>query len=292
MGLFSILKHTYKILRFKLFKSESERKKMEFRGIGQNVNIPLYKYYGNVEYAKDVIKNSRIHLEKPKDYNDIYEACHAIYAHDLKRLYSYKFLEIPIIRNHFKDIADEKIKEVQEKKLSVGETIDYLCDINKFIDKEELVKKTIDFYTKETNLIQAQNNKISCFSEINDSLLMWGYYANSYSGVCIRFNAREDDLLNKYCRKVQYTNHFVSDNTFGQYFRKSIQWSHEQEWRIVVDTEEEYLPVKSVDAIYLGVRVKPDIAQIFVDLAMKYNLEVYKMKLSHTKYEIIFDKIL
>ena len=40
----------------------------------EKLSVPLYKYYGNLEYAKDVIKNNRIHFESPKDYNDIFDS--------------------------------------------------------------------------------------------------------------------------------------------------------------------------------------------------------------------------
>lgn len=47
---------------------------MIFRSIRQTVNIPLFKYYGNADYARDAIENSRIHLEEPSLYNDIYDS--------------------------------------------------------------------------------------------------------------------------------------------------------------------------------------------------------------------------
>lgn len=44
---------------------------MSYRSIGQSVNIPLFKYCGNVDFVKDVIQNGRIHLEESAVYNDI-----------------------------------------------------------------------------------------------------------------------------------------------------------------------------------------------------------------------------
>lgn len=35
------------------------------------VSIPLYKYYGQLEYARSAIENKQIHFENPDSYNDI-----------------------------------------------------------------------------------------------------------------------------------------------------------------------------------------------------------------------------
>ena len=265
---------------------------MIFRSIGQKVNIPLFKYYGSVDYARDAIENSRIHLEEPSMYNDIYDSSVTLTEEGLKKAYFGNYLKIDSIRCFCKNIQESELKEIEDKRLFVGEIIDCLCDIDKEIDKDVLVKQTIAVFTSNKGIIQADNNKISCFSEVNDSLLMWAYYAKNYSGVCIRFDPMKDNLLLENCRKVQYTNHFISDDSFGNYFRKSIQWSHEQEWRIVCETDEEYLPVNCIDAIYLGLRTQDDVIEQFKTLGKMYNLEVYKMKLSDMKYEISFERIL
>lgn len=254
----------------------------------------MFKYYGNADYARDAIENSRIHLEEPSLYNDIYDSSTNLAEEGLKKAYFKNYLKIASIRCFCKDMQANELEEIENKRLSVGEIIDYfyLCDIDKEIDKDALVKETIAVFTNNRGIIQADNNKISCFSEVNDSLLMWAYYAQNYSGVCIRFDPLKDNLLLDNCRKVQYTNHFISDGSLGNYFRKSIQWSHEQEWRIVCETDEEYLPVNCIDAIYLGLRTQDDIIEQFIKLGKMYNLEVYKMKLSDVKYEILFERIL
>ena len=179
-----------------------------------------------------------------------------------------------------------------KKNLSVGELIDYICDINNTVDKSAFINDAICYLTNGEIILQAENNKVSCFSEVNDSLLMWAYYAKNYAGVCLRFNAPMDKILSEHCKKVQYSNHYINDRGFGNYFRKSIHWSHEQEWRIVCDTSEQYLPVDSVDAIYLGIRMDNDTVREFINLGKQYNLEVYKMTVSNVRYEILFYRVL
>lgn len=265
---------------------------MEYRGIGQEVNIPLFKYYGNVDYARDAIENSRIHLELPSAYNDIYDSSQRIGAEDLYRIHFGSFLDVAIIRKYCDFLNNNEIEAIKKKDLSVGEVIDYLYSINKDIDRDKFIQESCRFFTHGKYIFQADNNKISCFSEVNDSLLMWAYYANNYAGICVRFNAPKDAILSKHCRKVQYTNHYISDYSFGNYFRKSIQWVHEQEWRIVCDMEEEYIPINSIDALYTGIRMDETVERQVLALGRKYNLEVYKMRVSDIRYEILFDRVL
>lgn len=265
---------------------------MTFRGIGQTVNIPLFKYYGNINYAVDAVENSRIHLEPPSAYNDIYDSTRKVGEEGLYHIFSGKFLYSEIALKYCDLLSNSEVDDLYKKNMSAGQIIDYLCSINKDIDRDKFIQESCCYFTQGKNIFQSSNNKISCFSEVNDSLLMWAYYANNYAGICIRFNAPKDAILSQYCRKVQYTNHYISDNSFGTYFRKSIQWSHEQEWRIVCDMKEEYIPINSIDALYIGIRMEEEVEQQVLELGKKHNLEVYKMKVSDTKYEILFDRVL
>jgi hypothetical protein len=44
---------------------------------------------------------------------------------------------------------------------------------------------------------------VTCFTELNDNLLMWAHYGGQYRGFCLEF--RTDDKLFKKFRKVCYT---------------------------------------------------------------------------------------
>lgn len=265
---------------------------MEFRHLKTFINIPLFKYYGNILYAKDAIENRRIHLETPSKYNDIYDSSFTIQDAYLNCMHLNALFDSPSIKTYLISLSESELATIKEQNLSINATIEYLCNRDRNINKKELKNKVISLLTDQKNILHTDTHKISCFSENNTSLLMWAYYANNYSGVCIRFNAHSDDILSKHCQKVQYTNHYLSDNSFNNYFRKSIEWSHEQEWRIVCETKDEYIPTNSIDAVFLGARMDEPTIQEFIDLGNQHNLEVYKMTISNTKYEILFEQVL
>lgn len=117
---------------------------------------------------------------------------------------------------------------------------------------------------------------------------MWAYYANNGKGVCLGFDIKSDDLLKNNCRKVQYSNHFVLDAPgFDHYFRKSEQWSHEQEWRVVCDTAEEYIPTNSLSTLILGCKISGEMRTEFLALGKTKGLDIYEIKPSTEKYELL-----
>ena len=85
-------------------------------------------------------------------------------------------------------------------------------------------------------------NGVSCFSEVNDSLLMWSHYAAGGRGFCLGF--RTDSSLFEKLHQVRYAKHipevdFVSlicddDDQFIDLYRtKAEVWRYEKEWRCI-----------------------------------------------------------
>ena len=79
-------------------------------------------------------------------------------------------------------VSDERICEstsvIREVYAALGDvdfTFDSFCE-------------AIDLGFRETNPFIPIDCKMSCFSEIHDSILMWSYYANSHMGICIEYD--------------------------------------------------------------------------------------------------------
>lgn len=83
---------------------------------------------------------------------------------------------------------------------------------------------------------------ITCFSENGMEPLLWGHYANSYRGFCLKLNVESlinDQKDSVQLKKVIYSqapeaisqNHPFSD--YYQYLLKLNNWKYEQEWRLL-----------------------------------------------------------
>lgn len=261
------------------------------------LSIPLYKYYGNLEYAKDVIENNRIHFESPKDYNDVYDSATYITDSQILNMSYPKDMVFKVLLMCLQDKEDidkfnnDFITSYVEKVEIKIETI-----IKEFYSFFPIVDKNLALDLFRTvlslgNIYISDEPKISCFSENRDSLLMWSYYANSHKGVCLEFDLKNDKTLCEHCYKVQYSKHFnVGDESYV-YFTKSEEWQHEQEWRIV-SYDADYIETQTLKAIYLGYLMEPDDRWAFYKLGIKYKLDVYFVKPSITEYKLEFTQFL
>lgn len=105
---------------------------------------------------------------------------------------------------------------------------------------------------------------VSCFSETNDSILMWSHYANDHKGICVGYNLHE--LISRFnCYPVIYSNRvYVFDNNDSMNSMqsgaliKAEKWKYEQEWRVFeIDRKSKGKNGKRIDfitpcTIYLG----------------------------------------
>lgn len=83
---------------------------------------------------------------------------------------------------------------------------------------------------------------IQCFSTLNDSILMWAYYAESHKGICIEFAPQADLTSFAGLYNMHYNNRFGKIKRDRDFYdvldvltTKSKVWSHEKEVRLIKD---------------------------------------------------------
>ncbi len=262
------------------------------------LSIPLYKYYGNLDYAKDVIENNRIHFESPVKYNDIFDSATYVKDEQLEQFVFPKKLllnafELCLEPTEFETrIFNEQFVKLYEEKdtLCVGTCLWDFFKCFPYIPVE-WVMNVLRTVMSIKNIVVQPIPRITCFSENRDSLLMWSYYADSHRGVCLEFDLHKDENLSKHCYKVQYSRLFDIGDKSRTYFTKSEQWQHEQEWRIV-SSGPEYEQTNSLKSIYLGYKMSPKDRLEFFQLGVKYKLDVFFVNPSITEYKLEFTQCL
>jgi hypothetical protein len=79
--------------------------------------------------------------------------------------------------------------------------------------------------------------RVYCLSEKPDVPLMWAYYAQSHTGVCLEFDGRSDPF--RAAEKVQYRGTYpardVVTMSYEPLVTKSADWSYEAEWRLIAE---------------------------------------------------------
>lgn len=153
---------------------------------------------------------------------------------------------------------------------------------------------------------------ITCFSQIEDNLLMWSHYSNSHKGVCVGFDLNIlCSYLNNVCPKkltlerIKYTEKFESIDYFRNpnkalinlMITKSIDWEYEKEIRILfshVDFKGDILAFypfckEAVNKVLLGSKMKDDEKLMIIEICKeKYpKAKIFEMELDKNSFNLI-----
>ena len=274
--------------------------------IGQNLKTPprfLYKYYRNLKYAKDVLENDCLHLDVPSDYNDVFDSARVIDESEF---------DFVLYKNQIDSIVKYTSREyknrVFELLTSCPFPLSYLSDVFSYLTQNNIPSDVVgeikSSFCKYLRNAQLSNNRIICFAQNKKSLLMWAHYADHLKGVCLCFDTRRDPELFKHVYKVDYSRFRNRERNYNFYFSKSKEWTYEKEWRLVVQSDKEYIDTKACVGIILGERVPLGIPikydtdgkliQSYSSLSLiatQKGLKVYKAKANPIEFKIDIEKL-
>lgn len=182
--------------------------------------MKLYKYC-SAKAGIEIIRNSRVLLSNPSNFNDpfdcifdiaekdieeakdlilnyemfkgLYETFH---RNDLKLSSSAQKVIINGLRNEF-DICKKLILKTKtyEKVPTLNVSLKRLSNLNPVL-KTKIEKVYADFEKRAIDPVKmlATQALISCFSKKNNSILMWSHYSNSHKGLCIEIEEDRPDF--------------------------------------------------------------------------------------------------
>lgn len=303
--------------------------KMGMISIPYRLDRKLYKYYSNIDNAIRNLENRRIHLDSVKAFNDPFEALFlnrkdAIWetGGTLKAIFIDVATNIAMsgcmekndkyrkIFNYIMSFVNNSHIALDESRYSLKEGLQKIYNISvpadfSFEDLCDLVEEV--FFIKKPFV--RVDCKISCFSEVNDSILMWSYYADKHKGICVEYDLSLLDLNLPFNRKiyesiarVHYSkqrindelNFPIEDTYLNLLLTKADVWSHEHEWRLICETQEEFMPLSCVSGVYLGANFEMDsnIYNKLIEVVNTYdNLKIYKSSLDLNEYKLNFEEV-
>lgn len=164
----------------------------------------------------------------------------------------------------------------------------------------------------ETQFNELRNTTgISCFSEREDSLLMWAHYANNHRGICVEYNLLNiNKELGFTAVPIIYSNDrtcFDSIDSYGEkdiweFFiesltSKSMEWNYEKEWRIIrdqvacgsqwdVNKKGALLKMIRPDSIILGCATNLEFEKEIMRYCDDNKIKLYKMKKDQYEYKL------
>ncbi len=265
---------------------------------------PLYKYnsFDKDEYNIENLKNKKFFLRFAKGFNDLYDSNIRI---NIEKICIDLHKSLREGLNISKDI---KIKEFLENILE-NKNSSFIKEIEKMLSslefKERFIKKNFQ-----------QNIAVTCFSEKNNSILMWAHYADNNKGFCVEYDY-EEIIINKneqflpviYDQTIKdvsdyfpYSKTTTDSNIFTHVMialsricvlSKSSEWEYENEWRLYrINANEngkdtgikKEAPIPK--AIYLGARISLENKEKILNICKEQKIRVFQMIIKEDEYQM------
>jgi hypothetical protein len=247
----------------------------------------LYKYEPITIQTLQNLKAQKIFFGSPRNFNDPYDC--ALKPKIVKPTEAQAQSIVARILENRKDMPVED----QEKFRLLP--YDKICEFLVKNSKEQIDKLCEEFLGRRG---------VACFSEINDSALMWAHYAAKSQGFCLEFDASLSPF--EKVQSVEYPTNIPSfdvssmmltatdDQMFRFFCTKSSDWAYEREWRGIHDTRDTLFGYdsKCLTGVYFGPRTPNDLVEIVCLILRGQNdtVRFYRGTRSESEYKVVFSQ--
>lgn len=312
-------------LKKKFFGDSIEDLNIEYIMELKRKNIPkkLFKYRNVNEYSKQNLKTDTVWCTNAANFNDPYDSS-LCFSFDDNFMDSVliESIQQSINENPQNHLSDMNIDMLKNSKNPMRFLLEHGAlkdpDVSpEMVDKlesffKEFGKKEIKNMNKEFNRGLKNGYKICSFSERVDSILMWSHYAENHTGFVMEYSFSDlpskeiiprllwpvlydDKLYNISSQFTELRNNGSLNNFHAQIaaMHKAKDWSYENEWRLILplspsDPPQNYkVPIPK--GVYLGSLMSDKHKSEIKEIAEEKGIPVYQMKLSHDRFEMVFE---
>lgn len=300
----------------KMFKEYTNKESLKRAVQLKHSNMPeiLYKYRTFSPNSIDALKDNYLIAAKPELLNDIHEGVlFADYDKYWRIMYSriISVLELNLGKKMINNIFE--INSIEEAHECIANTFDIDLESKQFKDlckdTELLMRFALEKFEKEVIMVSNDIYRICSLSGTSKSNTMWSHYANEHKGFCLGYGIRNaNNLITELTFPIRYRDKMIevepeilteSVDTQGMILLnslslKSINWIHEQEWRIIIgktcEEDKEKIKLPYLEEIILGSKISEENAEILMKIAREKKIKLYKMFKVRGSFEL--EKIL
>ncbi len=260
----------------------------------------LYRYYGNIEYALDVVLNTRLYFSLQSEFNDPFDCLPKFSLLSCKNDGEEKW------RRFLAILAKYENPKISESELQ--HRIDNTLQNQRHPSAEWLKGADIE---RDASLRKILNDRrICCFTKCPRNQMMWAHYANNHHGLVLQFRQKymADGKTGetKYFPVEYYKNainleQYISIFEKGlrnplefanfMYCSKSEEWAGEKEIRFF--SKEKYIPFpeEMLTGILFGSNAPESRIQNFSQLVSKWKTKpnIFKENLEESRNKMIFN---
>jgi hypothetical protein len=249
----------------------------------------LYKYESLTVQTLRNLKGQVLYFGSPQDFADPYDCALT-----------------PNIRTP-SDAEVESVRKLYLEKPSTSslerEQLESVSDV----EFRDILMRMSDLFEKHVSEFRKERG-VTCFSEVNDDLLMWSHYGGRYKGICLEFSteSRPFDTFDK-IRQVHYVEtppeldlaRILVERDFGAiiddlFCTKSVSWSYEREWRAIHKTAgQEYIyPTEALTGVFFGPDIDARSMEIVCLILRSQNESVrfWRGTCSTTEFRVLFSE--
>jgi hypothetical protein len=250
----------------------------------QHLPKRIYKYRCDCSNSRGNLETDTVWLSSPDFYNDPYDCLFRFSQDELLVVLENRLVDTLATDGTLQGVVTaEQIESAKRSHKPLKTIAGYIPDSSSaggnLKQRVELCStQAPGVVERTTSTIQQWRKltKVCSFSAINDSLLMWGHYADNHRGFCIEYDLEglvADHRLRRTLFPVIYTNktydltpwavtlvspdrgRFNTELLILCLIYKCDEWKYEEEWRMVRVTPTEELdqncPVPTPARIYL-----------------------------------------
>lgn len=248
----------------------------------------LYKYESFSTQALENLKNHSLYFGSPANFNDPYDC--AVFPSVREPTDQ----DVAIFRSHYlaKNDLPDRVREQFQSVDNAGLRLLLLRQGQGVLDDAVAA-----FLSKRG---------VTCFSERNDSLLMWGHYGGRFKGFCLEFRTDCDPLTK--ARKVSYAEEMPQvdlvpllcngpdgDAILDLYCTKAFDWHYEREWRCLhneAGTVYTY-PPETLTGVFMGPEAAFASFEIIALIIANQNpaVQLWQGKRSRSEFSVVFEPV-
>jgi Protein of unknown function (DUF2971) len=252
----------------------------------QRIPPYLYKYEAFSAQVLENLKAQRIYFGSPRGFNDPYDcATNPVVSKPSAE-------EAEQIRQHYLDNANH-----------LDQPRHAFADIPVEVLRQKLQSAGASAFDSAVAQFLRERG-VSCFSECNDDLVMWGHYGGKYKGLCLEFSTAFEPFSKarpvSYCGRIPqvsvipYLIEGAHDPVDDLFCMKSASWAYEREWRVFhkqLGTLYHY-DAGALTGVYFGPEASDEAVEIVALILRGQNpgVRLHKGERSRAEYKVSFSE--
>ena len=288
----------------------------------------IYKYRQVSPHHISNLRSNTVRLSSPESFNDPYD-CWLTLADDMvATLIERRVLDAFVKANKLQKVISQPQIDSARKSLSPLKTIvTYIPESSNKATRTKLKQKAESYSKKARDVANdkvvsilhgwRKMVKLCSFSAVNDSLLMWGHYADNHRGFCLEYDIEHLNASHPFRKNlypVIYSNQLYGLRLWAEklvalsrpeltdmlpllaMIHKFEGWKYEEEWRMIfeygVATDDHNQTAPTPSRIFLGSKMDHEKSKELLDICEQKDIGIYRMRLAEDRFELLPEQFL